>query len=132
VTPPSKWSKLSEVVITEPLERTRKRDPLLIVAIVLAVAALGVGIFALVDGFSGGTTTNPNNTHLAAEVTVPNVLGMNVGSATSSLTDSGYTYTVRYVHSPNVAANVVAEQRPVGGSITAQHSVVSLVVSNGP
>jgi hypothetical protein len=110
----------------------RRRDPLLLVTIVVALATLGVGLTALFGGSSG--VTSPPSTHRPvgpAQITVPNVLGMTAGSAKGDLRAAGLGAQVRSEQSSLNQAGTIMVQSPKAGSSVARHGVVILTASNG-
>ncbi|MHC4619015.1 MAG: PASTA domain-containing protein [Planctomycetota bacterium] len=70
---------------------------------------------------------------LGPPVTVPYVIDMNEGEATSAITTAGLAVgTVVYEFNDTVPAGVVISQNPVGGSEAPLGSLIDLVVSSGP
>lgn len=68
-----------------------------------------------------------------APVSVPNVVGETQAAATTDITNAGLVLgTVTTQYSSSVAAGLVISQSPVGGTLVALGSSVSIVVSLGP
>ncbi len=68
----------------------------------------------------------------AVTVSVPSVVNMDVGAASSSLEAAGVTVGSQTVeHSPNVPEGVVLRTDPVAGTETREGEVVNLIVSDG-
>jgi serine/threonine-protein kinase len=64
-------------------------------------------------------------------VDVPNVVGMDEGTATATLRDAGFEVDVQSANSSDVGAGLVLSQDPAGGQATKGATVV-IVVSAGP
>jgi serine/threonine-protein kinase len=96
----------------------RRRPPWWVwLLVVLALAGLGVGIWAL---------TRPN------EITVPGVVGRDQQSAASTLTARGLNVDVRRVTSADKKRDTVLAQAPGPGAKVKKGTTVRLTVSNGP
>jgi serine/threonine-protein kinase len=112
---------------------TRRHDQLLIVTIIVALAALGVGLAAFFGG-SAGVASNPS-THppaVRAQITVPNVLGQSKAQAEAALSAAGLHAQVYSEQSSNLPAGTIFVQSPPAGSSTARRGIVTLRVSSGP
>jgi eukaryotic-like serine/threonine-protein kinase len=64
-------------------------------------------------------------------ITIPDVTGLTIDTATSMLQGAGFQVSTSFVDSPQ-AANTVISQSPGGSSTAAKGSTVSLTVSKGP
>jgi eukaryotic-like serine/threonine-protein kinase len=78
-----------------------------------------------------GSTVTLSVVSTPAQVTVPDVTGQDVGTATSTLQQAGFTVGQQPQQS-NQAAGTVINQSPAGNSQAAQGSKVTLTVSSGP
>jgi hypothetical protein len=110
--------------------------------ITVPAGSLAIGLDTLManytpDANSSSTYNSASGTHTvtvtAAQVTVPNVVGLTQAAATSAITAAGLTLgTVTTVSSATVAAGSVISQNPPAGNSAASGSAVNLVVSTGP
>jgi serine/threonine-protein kinase len=80
---------------------------------------------------SKGDTVTLKVVATPAQVTVPDVTGEDVGTATSSLQQAGFTVSQQSSPS-NQHAGTVINQSPAGNAQAAQGSKVTLTVSSGP
>ena len=111
---------------------TRRRDPLLVVTILIALAALGVGLAALLGGSTGATPQPSTHTPaVVAQVTVPNVLGQSQARAEAALSAAGLHAQV-HGQSSDIPVGTIFVQSPPAGSSVARRGVVTLRVSSGP
>lgn len=67
-----------------------------------------------------------------SKATVPNVIGMMVGAATSAINSASLNVTISYETNSVVPKDQVIRQSPSAGSSVDQGSNVSIVVSSGP
>jgi beta-lactam-binding protein with PASTA domain len=82
---------------------------------------------------SSGTLLSSLALGLTVGATVPNVVGLTQGDATTAITDAGLVLgTVMQQPSSTVASGNVISQSPVAGTSVNTGSAVSLVVSSGP
>ncbi|MCZ3386678.1 MAG: Stk1 family PASTA domain-containing Ser/Thr kinase [Actinomycetia bacterium] len=108
--------------ITDPVEEEKSRKGgyvALVIGVVLALALLGFGAWALL----GGETT---------QVAVPNVVGDRLPKAQATLTDDGFVTQVETPQTSDERENTVLTQDPIGDTEAAKGSTVTLVVSAGP
>src|SRR5437763_5882418 len=101
-------------------------------------SAFGVGPGSVLDQtpkppakVSKGDTVTLKVVAAPAQVTVPDVTGEEVATATNTLQQAGFTVTPQARQS-NQAAGTVIDQSPSGNSQAAQGSRVTLSVSSGP
>jgi serine/threonine-protein kinase len=80
---------------------------------------------------SKGNTVTLKVVMTPAQVNVPDVTGEDVGTATNSLQQAGFTVT-QQARQSNQAPGTVIDQSPSGNSQAAQGSKVTLTVSSGP
>ncbi len=81
----------------------------------------------------GSASVSVSGTATAANVTVPNVVGMTQSAASSAITGAGLTVgTVTTQSSSTVPSGQVISQNPAAGASVASGSAVNLVVSSGP
>jgi serine/threonine-protein kinase len=80
---------------------------------------------------SKGDTVTLKVVATPAQVNVPDVTGQDVGTATNSLQQAGFTVS-QQARPSNQAAGTVIDQSPSGNSQAAQGSKVTLTVSSGP
>jgi serine/threonine-protein kinase len=66
------------------------------------------------------------------QVTVPNVVGQDAGTAGNTLGNAGFHTTTRTQASDTVQAGVVISTSPPAGAKAAKNSTVTMIVSNGP
>jgi hypothetical protein len=82
--------------------------------------------------FAGSTSANVAITVTAAQINVPNVVGLTQAAASTSITTAGLTIgTVNTASSTTVASGSVISQSPGGGTAVTAGSSVNLVVSTG-
>lgn len=108
--------------ITDPVEEEKSRKGgyvALVIGVVLALALLGFGAWALL----GGETT---------QVAVPDVVGDRLPKAQATLTDAGFVPQVETPQTSDERENTVLTQDPIGDTEAAKGSTVTLVVSAGP
>ena len=107
--------------ITEPEEEEKSRKGAywaLAIGVILAIAVLGAGAWALLGG---DTNTVP----------VPNVVGDKLAKAEQTLDDAGFAVNVE-TQTSDVKKNTVLTQDPAGDTEADEGSTVTLVVSAGP
>jgi serine/threonine-protein kinase len=110
---------LAAITEPEPEEKSRKGGYIaLIIGVVLALALLGVGAWALL----GGETNT---------VTVPDVVGEKLKAAQTQLEDAGFEVEVE-TQTSEERKNTVLTQDPIGETEAEEGSTVTLVVSAGP
>jgi serine/threonine-protein kinase len=80
---------------------------------------------------SKGNTVTLKVVMTPAQVNVPDVTGEDVGTATNTLQQAGFTVT-QQARQSNQASGTVIDQSPSGNSQAAQGSKVTLTVSSGP
>jgi serine/threonine-protein kinase len=80
---------------------------------------------------SKGNTVTLKVVMTPAQVNVPDVTGEDVGTATNTLRQAGFTVT-QQARQSNQGAGTVIDQSPSGNSQAAQGSKVTLTVSSGP
>jgi serine/threonine-protein kinase len=109
--------------VTEPAadeEKSRKGGYLaLIVGVILALALLGVGAWALL----GGETNT---------VTVPNVVGQSLKKATATIEDAGFVVGNVDAQTSDEKQNTVLTQSPTADNQAEEGSAIDLVISKGP
>ncbi len=110
---------LSAITEPEPEEKSRKGSYIaLVIGVILALALLGVGAWALL----GGETTT---------VVVPDVVGEKLAKAEAELEDAGFGVDVE-TQTSEEKKNTVLTQNPAGETEAEEGSTVTLVVSAGP
>ena len=110
---------LSAITEPEPEEKSRKGGYIaLVIGVILALALLGVGAWALL----GGETTT---------VVVPDVVGEKLAKAEAELEDAGFAVEVE-TQTSEEQKNTVLTQNPEGETEAEEGSTVTLVVSAGP
>src|SRR4029077_11446215 len=68
----------------------------------------------------------------SGQVTVPNVVGQDAGSAGNILGQAGFHVTTKTQSSDTVQAGLVISTNPAAGAKAAKNSTVTMVVSSGP
>jgi serine/threonine-protein kinase len=66
------------------------------------------------------------------QITVPNVVGQDAGTAGNTLGNAGFHTTTKTQSSETVQAGVVISTSPPAGAKAAKNSTVTMIVSNGP
>jgi eukaryotic-like serine/threonine-protein kinase len=108
--------------ITEPPEEEKSRKGgyvALIIGVVLALALLGVGAWALLGGDKN-------------LVTVPNVVDLSLKKATAEIEDAGFVVGTVEPQNSDAKQNTVLSQNPTGDSEAEEGSAIDLVISKGP
>ncbi len=103
-----------------PMPNKRKRWPA-VLGTIAALIAVGFGLFFLVKTLAGGGGT-----------TVPDVSGLSVENATTTLQQAGFQVTRDNQVSQDVAKDSVISTDPAAGERAPEHSTIKLVVSAGP
>jgi eukaryotic-like serine/threonine-protein kinase len=110
---------LSAITEPEPEDKSRKGGYIaLVIGVILALALLGVGAWALL----GGESTT---------VVVPDVVGERLAQAEAELEDAGFEVEVE-TQTSEERKNTVLAQDPAGETEAEEGSTVTLVVSAGP
>lgn len=121
------WDDASSPDTTSPTEDQRRKRSLLIgVAVLVVLALVGVGTYAVL----GGNDDNPAAAD-GAQVTVPNVAGKNRDEAAAELRDLGLIVEIREQTDPAVPVDTVITTDPTPGKTLNAGSVITMVVSSG-
>jgi eukaryotic-like serine/threonine-protein kinase len=105
------------VAVLEEADRRNRRRIAVIALIVLALAALAIGLYLLLT---------------PEQERVPNVVGERSGTAAQILQNRGFEVDVVPIQSDSVPEDRVAGQRPEPGSEADEGSLVTITVSSGP
>ncbi|MEA2124835.1 MAG: eukaryotic-like serine/threonine-protein kinase [Solirubrobacteraceae bacterium] len=101
----------------DPRERRGWRFWTMLLLIVLALAAIGVGLYLLLR---------------PTEVAVPKVVGQTSEVASARLNNLGFEVSLQQLPNRDVPEGVVARQRPNPGERADKGSIVTIFVSSGP
>ena len=108
--------------VTEPPEEEKSRKGgyvALIIGVVLALALLGVGAWALLGG----------DKNLVA---VPNVVDLSLKKATVAIEDAGFVVGDVETQTSDAKQNTVLSQSPTGDTEAEEGSAIDLIISKGP
>ncbi|MGA0122543.1 MAG: Stk1 family PASTA domain-containing Ser/Thr kinase [Gaiellales bacterium] len=105
----------------------------ILLAILVVIAAGAVAGWALVGGTDGGGDPLPTTTsETAAQVSVPEVVGLTQAEAVAALQRVGLDALVIPVEDAEAPEGEVLAQRPVAGQLLAEGSVVEIEVATAP
>ncbi len=104
-----------------------------LLAVLVVIAAGAVAGWALVGGEGGGEDPLPTTTaETAAQVSVPEVVGLKEAEAVAALKRVGLDALVIPVEDAEAPEGEVLAQRPVAGQLLAEGSVVEIEVATAP
>lgn len=133
----------TETMVAPPLppregQPARKGNPnrrrlWVLLAVLVVIAAGAVAGWALVGGGSGGEDPLPTTTaETAAQVSVPEVVGLKEAEAVAALKRVGLDALIIPVEDAETPEGEVLAQRPVAGQLLAEGSVVEIEVATAP